>query len=180
MVDIIGHIGMALIWLSVGWFLYGKRAALGFVALGVPFGLLPDSDLWLKKVLPTVHHHGITHTILFVSIAAVVIGAILGKWVVPWLEDNYVPASEIDNRYTYAIGAVWVASLSHLFADMLSAPDIAQPIEPLWPLYQQSIGVDVLYYTSPLANWGLFLGGLVLTAVLWWWDDEKAQPTTRT
>ncbi|MFC6824327.1 metal-dependent hydrolase [Halopelagius fulvigenes] len=172
MVDIIGHVGMALIWLAVGWFLYAERAALGFVALGVPFGLLPDTDLWLRRVFPTVHHHGITHTILFVSVAAVVIGAILARWVVPWLEERYVPAFEIGNRYAYAIGAVWVASLSHLFADMLSAPDIAQPIEPFWPVIRQAVTLDVFYYNSPLVNWGLFVAGLVLTAVLWWWDDK--------
>lgn len=172
MVDIIGHVGMALIWLAVGWVVYAERAALGFVALGVPFGLLPDIDLLLSRLLPTVHHHGITHTILFVTTASIVIGAILGKWVVPWLEEHYVPAFEIGIRHAYAISAVLVASLSHLFADMLSAPDIAQPIEPLWPLYQQSVGLDVLYYNSPLANWGLFIGGLLLTVVLWWWDDE--------
>jgi membrane-bound metal-dependent hydrolase YbcI (DUF457 family) len=164
---------MALLWLSVGWFVYDRRAALGFVALGFPFGMFPDIDLWLRRVFATVHHHGITHTILFVSLAAVVIGGVLGRWVVPWLEANYVPASEIENEYVYAIGAVWVAMLSHLFADVLSAPDIAQPIEPFWPLLSQPVTVDVFYYTSPVVNWGLFLAGVALTVVLWWWDDES-------
>ena len=169
---------MALIWLSIGWVLYDRRAALGFVLLGVPFGLLPDSDLWLAKVFPTVTHHGITHTVLFVSVAAVVVGAILGRWVVPRLEERYVPASDVGGRYAYAIGAVWVAGLSHLFADMLSAPDIAEPIEPFWPVYSAPIGLDVFYYTGMMANWGLLLIGLVLTAACWRLTAETRSATS--
>lgn len=164
---------MALVWLSVGWALYDRRAALGFVALGLPFGLLPDTDLWLKRVFSTVKHHGVTHTVLFVSVAAVVIGAILGKWVVPWLQERYIPESDVGNRYTYAIGAVWVGGLSHIFADMLSAPDIAEAVEPFWPIYRQSLGIDVVWYNNPFFNWGLLLGGIALVALLWWTGDER-------
>ncbi|WP_440005343.1 metal-dependent hydrolase [Halomicrococcus sp. SG-WS-1] len=169
MVDIIGHLGMALIWLTVGWFVYERRAALGFVAIGLPFGLLPDVDLWLEKAFPTVHHHGVTHTILFVTLASVVVGAAVGKWVVPKLEGRYVPQDEIGNEYGYAIGALWVGGLSHLFADMLSAPDIASPIEPFWPLAQSKvITIDLIWYNSPFWNWGFFLTGLALTLGFWW------------
>lgn len=182
MVDIIGHIGMGLIWLVVvGWLVYDDRTALGFVALGLPFSLLPDIDLWLSQAFAGVKHHGVVHTVLFVSVAAVAIGAILGKWVVPWLEDNYLSATGVGNRYAYGIGVVFVAGLSHLSADILSAPDIADSIEPFWPLYRQSLGIDVIWYNSPVANWGLFLGGLALAAVLWWQtDDDDTRSATRT
>jgi hypothetical protein len=180
MVDIIGHIGMGLIWLTVvGWLAYDGRTALGFVALGIPFSLLPDLDLWLSQAFAEVKHHGAVHTVLFVTVAAVVIGAILGKWVVPWLQKRYLSGSGVGNRYAYAIGAVWVGGLAHLSADILSAPDIADSIEPFWPVYQQSLGIDVLWYNSPLANWGLFLTGLALTAVLWWQMDEGTRSTSR-
>lgn len=184
MVDIIGHIGMGLIWLViVGWLVYDGRAALGFVALGAPFSLMPDIDLWLSRAFAGIKHHGVVHTVLFVTIAAVAIGAILGKWVIPWLEDNYLSATSDGNRYAYGIGAVWVGGLAHLFADMLSAPDIADSIEPLWPIYEQSFGIDVFWYNNPVVNWGLFLTGLALAAILWWQardDGDDARSATRT
>lgn len=176
MVGPLGHLGMALVWLSVARTAYGRRAAMGFVVLGLPFGLFPDIDLYLPRLFRTIHHHGITHTILFVSVSAVVFGAAIGRWVVPRLEAAYVPASELGSRYAYAVGAVWVAMLSHLFADTLSAPDIAQPLELFWPVTSYTVGYDVVYYNSQAVNVGLLLGGLGLTAALWWWDVSAESP----
>lgn len=165
MVDIVGHLGMALLWLSVGWIASDRRAALGFVALGLPFGLLPDADRWLSGAFAGVKHHGVVHTVLFVSVTAVVAGAVLARWVVPRLEAQFVPAIGIGNRYVYAIGAAWVGGLAHLSADILSAPDVADAIEPFWPLSPRPLGIDVVYYNDPVVNWGLFVGGVVLAAL---------------
>lgn len=63
---------------------------------------------------------------------------------------------------------VWIPALSHIFTDMLSAPDIAQAIEPFWPFYQQSVGMDIIWYNRPWFNWGLLLAGIGLTIVLYW------------
>lgn len=176
MVDPIGHVGMALLWLSVGWARYDRRAALGFVALGVPFGLLPDVDLWLRAVLPTVKHHGVTHTALFATLVAVFVGTALGRWLLPWMEERCVPAADVGNRYVYAVGAVWVAGLSHVFGDVLSAPDVAEAVEPFWPLSGRPVGLDVVYYDDPVFNWGLLLAGAVLIGILWRRSAERPGP----
>lgn len=179
MVDIIGHLGMGLIWLTiVGWLAYDGETALGFIALGAPFSLLPDIDLWLSKAFQTIHHHGVVHTILVVAGISVVVGAVLAKWVVPRFDGGYL-APPAGSSYAYAIGAVFVAGLSHLFADLLSAPDIAPQVEPFWPFVTTKvITVDVLYYNDPVVNWGLFLAGLALAGAFWWQADTGSSAAT--
>lgn len=49
MVDVTGHLGMALLWLAPAWFLLDCRKTAGtFVVSGVPFGMFPDVDLVLE------------------------------------------------------------------------------------------------------------------------------------
>ncbi len=65
---------------------------------------------------------------------------------------------------------VWVATLSHLFADMLSAPDISQPIEPLWPVINGQIYIiDIFWYSSTGVNLGMLGIGLIVNVILWYW-----------
>jgi hypothetical protein len=45
--------------------------------------------------------------------------------------------------------------LKHVFADVLSAPDVSTPIEPLWPFVQGSWGLDLIWYQNPWWNVGL-------------------------
>jgi inner membrane protein len=169
MVDVAGHLGMALIWLGVVWFVVSDRqSAIVFVLIGLPFGLLPDIDLYLRRVFPTIHHHGVVHTILVVSLVGIVTGVILARTLVPWLADRgYITSDAFDDAYSLAIGAVLFAGYSHLFADMLSAPDISQPIEPFWPLYLQPVSIDVFYYTGFWATWGLLGLGLLVQGILY-------------
>ncbi len=168
MVDVAGHIGMALIWLGVVWFVVSdRRTAIVFVLVGLPFGLLPDIDLYLRRVFPTIHHHGVIHTILVVSLVGIVAGTILARTLVPWLADRgYVSANALDDAHSLTIGAVLLGGYSHLFADILSAPDISQPIEPFWPLYLQPVSIDVFYYTGFWATWGLLGLGLLVQAAV--------------
>jgi inner membrane protein len=172
MVDIAGHLGVALIVLSPLWFLHDRRVALTFIAIGVPFGLLPDIDLLLKQFIPTIHHHGITHTILFVT----VVSGIATVVVVPPLfdasrETEWFPIDTIEHPYRVTFGTFWIASLSHLFMDMLASPDIKryEPIEPFWPLFQQPVTIDLIYYSAFLFTWGLLIAGIVITLAFWWW-----------
>jgi len=75
MVDVVGHFGMALLWLAPVWYFVDHRqtAAL-IVATGFWFGMLPDVDLPLSNWGLGLHHHGVVHTVLAVTIFAAVLG----------------------------------------------------------------------------------------------------------
>ena len=178
MVDVLGHLGMALIWLAPAWFFINRqRTAAVFVGVGFWFGMLPDIDLYLSNWFPqSIHHHGVVHTVLAVAMFAAVLGPILG-----WLLKRFLGGSAwfsdraADNAVELGVIAIGITGLSHLFADMLSAPDVASPIEPLWPLYDSSIVlVDLFYYKSFWATWGLFIAGLVVNGVLYYWIRQRS------
>jgi MFS family permease len=174
MVDVVGHLGMALIWLAPAWFVLGRtRTAATFVGIGFWFGMLPDVDLVLKEVFATVKHHGIMHTILAVTLVAAVVGPIVG-WILRRTlgGSEWFSADAADNATSFGFLMVWIAGLAHIFADMLSAPDIAEAVEPFWPLYQQSLGIDIVWYNNPWFNWGLLVVGLVLNAALYYYSDD--------
>lgn len=176
MVDVAGHLGMALIWLAPAWlFVNSGKTATTFVGIGFWFGTLPDIDLYLQKVFRTVKHHGIVHTVLAVSLIALVLGPLVG-----WLLKRTIGGSEwfvpeVERQATsFGFLMVWIAGLSHIFADILSAPDIAEAIEPFWPLYQQSVGIDIVWYNNPWFNWGLLLIGIGLNAALYYRNSISA------
>ncbi|SDF81798.1 LexA-binding, inner membrane-associated putative hydrolase [Halorubrum xinjiangense] len=168
MVDVSGHLGMALLWLAPAWFLLDHRkTAATFVASGVLFGMLPDVDLVLEGLIPTVKHHGVFHTVLAVTIFAAVLGPLVGKAVEAVAGDTEWLSPEAAARsLRFGFLAVWVPGLAHVFADMLSAPDIADSIEPIWPLYGGSIGVDLVWYNNPVVNWGLLVAGVLVNVGL--------------
>ncbi|WP_135853596.1 metal-dependent hydrolase [Halorussus salinus] len=180
MVDVVGHLGMALVWLAPAWFVIDQRkTAATFVAAGFWFGMLPDVDLVLSNWFPTIKHHGIFHTVLAVTLLAAVIGPLVG-WVLKKGLDDSEWFSEAAERSAYSLGfvMVWVAGLAHVFADMLSAPDIAEAVEPLWPLYRQSFGIDIVWYNNPWFNWGLFVTGILLNVGLYYWLKPSTGSST--
>ncbi|WP_158237421.1 metal-dependent hydrolase [Halegenticoccus soli] len=169
MVDVAGHLGATLIALSPIWFLVDLRAAVTGILVGLPLGLLPDVDIWLKKVFPTIHHHGVTHTIVFVTLVSAVAALIVTPALLSLRKDTH--RNRIGRPYLFTFAISWVASLSHIFGDMLASPDIVryQPVEPFWPLYHQPITVDVIYYNAFVWNAGLLAVGVVLNLALWRW-----------
>jgi hypothetical protein len=71
---------------------------------------------------------------------------------------------------------VWIPCLSHIFADMLSAPDVSTRIEPLWPLVKGPVAMmDVLWYQSWWATWGLFVLGATVNVLAWYWTDGREE-----
>lgn len=176
MVDVTGHLGMALLWLAPAWFLLDyRKTAWTFVVSGVLFGMLPDIDLVLEGIFPTVKHHGVFHTILAVTLIAAVIGPVVGKVVeaiaggTDWLSPEAAARS-----VRFGFLAVWIPGLAHVFADMLSAPDLADSIEPLWPIYQGSIGVDLVWYNNPVVNLGLLVAGVVVNVGLYLYTGDRS------
>ncbi|EMA64270.1 metal-dependent hydrolase [Halorubrum lipolyticum] len=169
MVDVTGHLGMALLWLAPAWFLLdSRRTAVTFLVAAVPFGMLPDVDLVLEGVFPTIKHHGVFHTILAVTLFAAILGPVVGKLVEAVVGDtDWLSPEAAARSVRFGFLAVWIPGLAHVFADMLSAPDIADSIEPLWPLYHGSIGVDLVWYNNPVVNWGLLAAGVLVNVVLY-------------
>lgn len=171
MVDVVGHLGMALVWLAPAWLLFDHRkTAATFVATGFWFGMLPDVDLVLSNYLPGIHHHGVVHTVLAVAVFAVVVGPAYGLVLRRVLADTEWLSERAAARVV-SLGAatVFVTGLSHLFADVLSAPDVSTPVEPLWPLVSgRLLSIDVLWYQSFWATWALLLLGVGLNAALWY------------
>jgi membrane-bound metal-dependent hydrolase YbcI (DUF457 family) len=169
MVDVLGHLGTALLWAAPVWLFYEARISLVFIGLTVMTAHLPDVDLLLGRFLP-VAHHGVTHTVVFVTAVALIAGWItvfrFGSWIErQWLKGGHDPLSK-RGLYAFVTGAFLLGGYSHLFGDVLSAPDIAQPIEPLWPLVDKPWSVDVIWYSSPWWNSGLLLVALSIHLVL--------------
>lgn len=173
MVDVAGHLGMALVWLAAAWVVADDaRTAGAFVAVGVPFGMLPDVDLYVRYVLPTVKHHGVLHTVVAVAALTVVLAPVVAvalRALDARADRLALPAAVREDGTRFAGVAVLVAGLAHVFADTLSAPDKAEALEPFWPIYPHALGVDVLYYDAPLANYGLLALGVALNVALWRW-----------
>lgn len=157
-----GHLGVTLLLLAPLVIVLGERTGVAFSLLAAPFSMLPDVDL----ALPGVHHHGATHTLAFAVGAALVIGAALTAIYLlfdverRWLRRNH----GFREVFGFATGAVLLPALGHVGLDLLSAPDIAQPLEPLWPIFANKVvSLDLLPVNSDLWNFGL----LAVGAIVW-------------
>lgn len=170
MVKLMWHIAMALLWAIPAWFVWDSRVSAAFILFVLSTAMLPDVDLVLQGVIPGVEHHGVTHTVVFVvglsviggTISAMVFASTLRTW---WLRSEDHPVSG-ETVSLFVIGGLLLGGFSHLFADMLSAPDVAPPIKPLWPLVSEPISLDVIYYSSVWWNLGLMIVATV-THLLW-------------
>lgn len=168
MVDVTGHLAMALLFAAPAWLVWGRRGALGFTGFALVTAMLPDTDLVLQQVLP-ITHHGVTHTVVFVLLLSILVGAAVAKWLTPrfaatrWIRSTNIASETV---FVFATAGLALGGISHLFADILSAPDIAAPLTPFWPLYSETVIVDVIYYDSPVWNFGLFAVAIGLHLVL--------------
>jgi hypothetical protein len=182
MVDVLGHLGMALVWLAPAWyFVEDRKTAALFVAVGFWFGMLPDADLLLSNWFAGVHHHGVVHTVLAVTIFAAVLGPLVGLVSKRIGEhSSWFSLRARENAHLIGVIAVWVSGLSHLFADMLSAPDVSTRIEPLWPLVEGPIVLmDLLWYQSWWATWGLLILGVSVNVAAWYWTTSRGESQER-
>jgi hypothetical protein len=184
MVDVLGHLGMALLWLAPVWYLVDdRRTAALVVAVGFWFGVLPDIDVPLSE-LAGIHHHGVFHTVLAVTVFTMVLGPLVGVASARLGERTGWFSEPVQERaITIGFLTVWIPGLSHLFADILSAPDISTRIEPLWPLVEGPVVlVDVLWYQSWWATWGLVVLGVAANALAWYGTSgrRRSEPVAST
>lgn len=161
MVDVLGHLGMGLLWAVPAWFLWQWRVSLTFVGFVLLTSMLPDIDLYL----PGIRHHGVTHTILFVAIVAFIGGVLLTVVVTPvlkrwWRRENDPIAGK--SILVFAVGGLLLGGLSHLFTDMLSTSSVERTIEPFWPFFDKPVSIYLIHDYSQFV-WN---GGLLVVAVL--------------
>lgn len=168
MVDITGHLAFGLLFAVPAWFRWTDRGSVAFVVLAAVAALLPDIDLWLVKLFPdAVHHHGVTHTVVFVAVASLVGAAVFTGLFRDrfddWIDDRRFDASRV---FLFSFTAILAGGLSHLLADILSAPDLSTPIEPFWPFFQLPWAIDLVWYNAAWINIGFFTVMIVVHVVL--------------
>ena len=151
--------GMALLFAAPAWLVfYGLRTKVAFVVLAASTGMFPDSDLlWMRYFF--IEHHGLTHSFLFLVPAALVLGAIVTGIYLAVRDGNQPGAWAV---YGFVVIALFTGMLSHVFADLLTSPDIAPPIKPLYPLVKTPLILDVAYVKSNLWNLGTLALGIVV------------------
>ncbi|MFC4359203.1 metal-dependent hydrolase [Halobium salinum] len=156
-----GHIGLALLFAAPAWLVFhGLKTNFAFAGLAASMGMYPDVDLVLVKYL-FIEHHGLTHGVFFLLASALVIGAVVtGAYLA--VRDGTTPSSL--RVYAFVAVALFVGMMAHLVGDVLTSPDIAPPVKPLWPVVKEPIVLDAAFVKSNLWNLGpLALGIAVQT-----------------
>jgi inner membrane protein len=170
---------MALLFSAPAWAVWKGRVPIAFAALSLVTAMAPDLDLVLRQFLP-VEHHGVTHTVLYAVVVSVVVG-LLATLVLRSPLDRFWKRPK-DKRpsqgmlFWFVGGAFLAGGLAHIMADLLSAPDIADPLAPFWPVYNQHIVIDVVWYSSPWANFGLLAAGILAHVALATFAGRKNSP----
>jgi membrane-bound metal-dependent hydrolase YbcI (DUF457 family) len=164
MVDVMGHVAFGLLFALPAWVLWRGRVSVAFIALTATMAMLPDVDLWLSEAFPaTVQHHGVAHTVLFVTVVSVLVGAVVTLAVGDRL-DEWTNAKRFNRTSTFLFvtGAFTLGGVSHLCADMLSAPDLSAPLQPFWPFFAKPWSVDVVWYNSIWINFVLLVVAVLI------------------
>lgn len=169
MVDVLGHVAMALVWTAPAWLVWQRRTVRAFAGLALLTAMLPDVDLYLAGVA----HHGPTHTVAFAIVAAVVAGAgvvaVGGDRIRRLLGRNAESGRGVPTTrdqawlYGFVVAGLLVGGLSHVFADVLSSGTGGNPaLEPFWPVVRAPVSVGVVSYSAFPWNEGLLVAVLGL------------------
>ena len=148
----LGHYGVSLIVftpLGLALVLAGEpelAAVTGAVMLWL--AMLPDVD----HRIPGLRHRGPTHTLVFALVVGTVLAA-LGV-VVPHELDPVVQLGL--GVFGFVVG--FVSVLAHLAADLLTP----MGVQLLWPFSRRRYSLELVRADSPLANYALLLGGVLL------------------
>lgn len=149
-----GHYGAALLlYAPVGFVLLSTDPVAALLAgVGVlALARVPDYDLHV----PWISHRGPTHTLLFALLFAT---ALAGTAFVVTDHLGLEPYPAV--HLTAAVGAI--SAGSHLLADALTPYGV--PL--LWPLSDRRFSLDLAVSTNPIANYGLLVVGVGLTAAV--------------
>ena len=154
---------MALLFAAPAWFAFSRaRTSLAFTALAASTGMLPDVDLLLMRYF-FIEHHGLTHSFVFLVPTALVLGGVVAA---PYLAVRDGTNGSRASVYGFAALALFTGMVAHLFADVLTSPDIAPPVKPLWPALKARLVLDAAFVKSNLWNLGTLALGIVVQASL--------------
>lgn len=156
---------MALLFAAPAWLVFDQlKTGLAFTALATATAMLPDGDLILMRHF-FVEHHGLTHSLLFLVPTALLLGAVVaGGYLAVRGKSAYQPSAR--RVYGFVALGLFTGMLAHVFADILTTPDIAPPIKPLLPLLESRLILDVAFVKSNLWNLGTLAVGIVVQAGL--------------
>lgn len=147
-----GHCGVTLLAytpVGFGLLLTGHESAAftgGVIMLSLM--MVPDCD----HLLPSLHHRGPTHTLLF----AILVGTLLGLGTAAFVPYQGTPVE--GGLFAFAIGSL--AVVAHLMADLLTP----MGIEPFWPVSNRRYSLELTSANDTTANYGLLGLGVLVTA----------------
>lgn len=164
-----GHIGLALLFAAPAWLVFDQfRAGLAFSALAALTGMFPDLDIYVMRYV-FIEHHGVMHSLAFLVPAALVLGGIFtGGYLA--VRDDHPAATTV---FAFVTVALFTGMVAHMVGDILTSPDIAPPIKPLYPLVDSRFVLDAAFVKSNLWNLGPLALGLVTQGSLAAWRYSR-------
>jgi len=127
MVDVTGHLAMALLFAAPAWLVWGRRGALGFTGFALVTAMLPDTDLVLQQVFP-ITHHGVTHTMVFVLLLSILVGAAVAKWLTPrFAATRWIRSTNIASETVFVFATAGWRSAESATCLRISSPHPTSP-----------------------------------------------------
>jgi membrane-bound metal-dependent hydrolase YbcI (DUF457 family) len=165
-----GHIGLALLFAAPAWLVFdGFRTGLAFSALAALTGMFPDLDIYVMRYL-FVEHHGVMHSLTFLVPAALVLGGLVtGGYLA--VRDGDRPSAGA--AFAFVTVALFTGMVAHMTGDVLTSPDIAPPIKPLYPLVETQLVFDAAFVKSNVWNLGPLALGLLTQGALAAWRYSR-------
>lgn len=158
-----GHIGLALLFAAPAWLAFEEfGAGLAFSTLAALTGMFPDLDIYAMRYV-FVEHHGLMHSLTFLIPAALVVGGIVTGGYLAIRKDDHPSAAAV---YGFVTLALFVGMFAHMTGDVLTSPDIAPPIKPLYPIVDARFVLDAAFVKSNLWNLGPLALGLLVQGTL--------------
>ena len=165
-----GHIGLALLFAAPAWLVFNQfKAGLAFSALAALTGMFPDLDIYVMRYV-FIEHHGLMHSLTFLIPAALVLGGVVTGGYLAVRDDDHPAAASV---FAFVTVALFVGMFSHMVGDVLTSPDIAPPIKPLYPVVDSRFVLDAAFVKSHLWNLGPLALGLVTQGALAAWRYSR-------
>jgi membrane-bound metal-dependent hydrolase YbcI (DUF457 family) len=154
-----GHLGVALLLAAPAWLIFDQfKAGLAFSGLAALTAMFPDTDLYVMRYV-FIEHHGLMHSLVFLIPAALLLGAVVAGAYLAVRDGDQPSATAV---YAFVTVALFTGMLAHMAGDVLTSPDVAPPIKPLYPIVESRFVLDAAFVKSNLWNLGPLALGIVV------------------